>query len=244
MYLGSNSKITLFNGGTLVTIKETPADKIQIGNVEKYNGSEGTLEGFMIATSTTSVSPNGFMKSQPIVLPVKFTAFTVAARNNAVELKWATALEVNAQYFEVERSTNGTAWAPVGRVKAAGNTTQLTSYSYTDRSTIAGTVYYRIKQADIDGKAMYTNVQSISNSNNGQISITAAHNKVAVQFAQPVKGKTEVLIINRGGQVVARQVVENGSGQVFLSNTTNLKGAYFVAVNNGNGISASQQVIL
>ena len=242
--LGYQSKITLFDAATIETLKWNSADKINIGGVEKYNGAEGTITGPLVANNLTSVSPNGFMKSAPVVLPVKFAQFSVTTKNNAVQVQWATAEEVNAAYFEVQRSSNGTTWVEVGNVKAAGNTTALTQYNFTDRSMMTGKSFYRIKQADVDGKVVYTSVQSISNNGGKAVSIVTAAHQVAVQFAQPAKGKTEVLMLNAAGQVVIRQVVENGSGVVVLNNTTNLKGAYFVAVNNGAGISASQQIIL
>lgn len=242
--LGTNSKITLFEGATLVTSKFTPADKINIGSVEKYTGTEGTLTGPLLSSNKTSISPNGFMTSEPVVLPVKFASFNVAAKNNEVLVKWSTAEETGAAYYEVQRSNNGTQWTAIGQVKAAGNTKSLTPYNFTDRHNLAGTVYYRIKQVDVDSKMIYTAVQTLVNTNGSQVSIVAANQKVAVQFAQPVKGKVEVVVLNRAGQVVARQLVENGAGQVVLHQIASLKGVYFVAVHNGQGISASQQVIL
>ena len=55
LLLGNNSKITLFETARLVTLKGNPSDKINIGGVEKYNGSEGGLTGFMVASNTTSL---------------------------------------------------------------------------------------------------------------------------------------------------------------------------------------------
>lgn len=241
--LGYNSKITLQEGGRLVTLKRTPADKIIIGNVEKYNGSEGTLTGFMVATSTTSVSPNGFMKALPTILPVKFASFDVAIKNGGVQVQWATAEEANADYFEIERSNGNNVWTALGRVKAAGNSTSLVQYSFTDKSSVNGTVYYRIKQADVDGKTVYTTIKSVTNNNTAQVNIIAVNSQVAVQFAKEVKGKVDVLVVNRAGQVMARQTLNNPVGNITL-NTASLKGNYYVAIQSAAGVSASKQVVL
>ena len=237
--IGDNSKITLFTTGSLISIKENNADQITIGGIEKYNGTFGTLYGPLVASKSTS----GFQPVTYTVLPVKFTQFNVVAKNSHVVVQWATAEETGAAYFEVERSSNGTTWTTVGQVKAAGNTAQQTQYNYTDNYTVNGTIYYRIKQADVNGKANYTAIQTIRSGAMAQVNIVAAQNKVAVQFNQPVKGKVEVLIVNHAGQVINKQLIQNGAGQVVL-NTTNLKGAHFVTISNGAGINASKQVVL
>jgi len=240
--LGNNSKVIIQEKAKLVTTKGTPADKINIGNTDKYTGAEGTLTGFLLASNTTGVSPNGFLKAMPVILPVKFASFDVALKNNGVQVQWSTAEEVSADYFEVERSNGNNSWTALGRVKAKGNSTSLVHYSFTDKSAVAGTVYYRIKQADVDGKATYTTIKSVTNHNNAAITITGYNSQVALQFAKEVKGKVDVLVVNRAGQIMARQTLNNPVGHVTL-NTASLKGAYFVTI-QAAGQSASQQVVL
>ncbi len=242
--LGYNSRITLFEGGKIVTGKKNDADKIIIGDVAKYTGREGVLSGPLVASRTTSIAPMGFMKSEPIILPVKFAGFSVSSRNGDVLVQWSTAEEVNAAYFEVERSYDGASWAAIGRVAAAGHTTQLNQYSYTDKSAMGTTLYYRIRQVDHDGKAMHTIVQSLKKAISGGVTIIAAQQKVAVQFAQPVKGRVELQLVSVSGHVISRQVVDSAAGLVVLQSATALKGHYFITVSNGQDVHASQQVVL
>ena len=244
MALGGDSKISLTQYATIRSITGSNNNKISIGNVEKYNGSQGTLTGPLVASNTTGVVPSGFMAAEPVVLPVKFASFNLTAQHNSVLVKWSTAQEVDAAYFEVQRSSNGSTWTGIGQVTAAGNSNQLTHYQFTDASQQNGTAYYRIKQADHNGKAMYTTVQAIGATVVKPIHIFTANQTVTVQFAQPVKGKMEILVMNRAGQLLARQLVENGAGQVVLSSISHLKGAYFVTVTDGARIKATQQIIL
>lgn len=80
----------------------------------------------------------------------------------AVRLTWATASEVNSAYFVVQRSADGTAWQPLGRVAAASSSASARSYAYLDGAAPTGTSYYRLRQVDQDGTAAYSPVQSVT----------------------------------------------------------------------------------
>ncbi|MGV3658232.1 MAG: hypothetical protein ACO1NX_09765 [Chitinophagaceae bacterium] len=236
--IGGNSVINVYPSGRIVPVKGNGGEKITIGNIEQYTGKEGIIYGPMVATKTT----NGFVPFTFSVLPVQFASFGVALQNGKVLVQWSTIQEDGASYFEVERSTNGTDWTGIGQVTATGNSTRLVQYAFTDRNLVNGTAYYRIKQADVTGKTAYTAVQAIRTAA-AQVSIMNFHNKVAVQFGKEVKGKVDVLVVNRAGQVVARQTLTNPVGNVVL-NTSSLKGNHFVTIQSIAGVSASQQVVL
>lgn len=89
-------------------------------------------------------------------LPVLFTKFDAKCTNTGTLISWATAQEANTSHFEIERSTNGSSWATVGTVAAAGNSTVDRNYQQIDLN--GGTALYRIKQIDKDGQFIYTNV--------------------------------------------------------------------------------------
>jgi hypothetical protein len=96
----------------------------------------------------------------PQPLPVgliKFTGRRVAGRT-AAALTWATASELNNHYFAIERSADGLAFAKLAQVAGAGNSAAARNYSYTDEHALLGTTYYRLRQVDFDGKAMYSPV--------------------------------------------------------------------------------------
>jgi hypothetical protein len=75
-------------------------------------------------------------------------------------LSWQTATEKNNAGFDIERSTDSTAFSKIGRVKGNGTTTQSHSYTFTDK-TASGTVYYRLKQTDYDGSATYSSTVEV-----------------------------------------------------------------------------------
>lgn len=133
------------------------------GTLHGNNANTFIGDGWIISvsertpSSTTSVAP----------LPVSLVAFTAqAAGSRAAQLNWTTASELNNAYFEVERSFDGSTFASIGRVAGQGNKTTSTTYAFTDQAVAlpaaASTVYYRLKQVDVDGTAAYSPVRALS----------------------------------------------------------------------------------
>ena len=97
------------------------------------------------------------------VLPVTLTRFTAAASGAGVRLAWATASEIDNDYFAVERSADGRAFAAIGRVAGHGSTAQQQAYTYLDERPAAGRLlYYRLRQVDTNGAADYSPVRTVA----------------------------------------------------------------------------------
>ncbi|MEZ4983947.1 MAG: hypothetical protein R2795_02725 [Saprospiraceae bacterium] len=96
-------------------------------------------------------------------LPISLISFDITKiQNKQVLLKWATASEVNNDYFEIQNSADGQQWHFVSKISGNGTTTTYQYYSFTDQKPLSGTSYYRIKQVDFDGQVSYTPIKSIS----------------------------------------------------------------------------------
>ncbi|MEQ9442437.1 MAG: T9SS type A sorting domain-containing protein [Cyclobacteriaceae bacterium] len=89
-------------------------------------------------------------------LPVELLRFVAHWVTDGVKLQWETVYEENNDYFEIERSTDGARFKTIGRVSGKGNTTGLTAYNYLDPVKKYGAYYYRLKQVDFDGSAVYS----------------------------------------------------------------------------------------
>ena len=96
-------------------------------------------------------------------LPVELTAFMARAQGDAVALAWTTASEKNSASFEVERSLDGTRFERIGIVAAAGTSSTVRSYALTDDHPLIhpATLYYRLKQLDLDGTFRYSPVRKV-----------------------------------------------------------------------------------
>ena len=137
------------------------------GNADGWEAATGFNQlGHTITVSngTAGAPCNGEITfaATSAILPVRWGAWTAQYRHGAVLLNWETLLEANADYFDVERSTDARDWTPLGRVAAAGNTTMTQRYAWTDREVRSGNrYYYRLRQVDRDGTAAYSAVRSV-----------------------------------------------------------------------------------
>ena len=109
-------------------------------------------------------------------LPVEMLNFTAKKNNSLVELNWATASELNCNYFTVERanaesgqSENELQFANSGNVLSqalGGNSSILLNYFMEDRPEIPsgknGTVlFYRVRETDFNGNYSYSETRKV-----------------------------------------------------------------------------------
>lgn len=234
--LDINSTIAVYPGGTL---SSTGAwQSITVGGKTIFASGNPAIIGPQMANSGT----NGFMPFVP--LPVKFVGFTVIRKNNDALIQWSTSEEVNAASYEVERSIDGANWNTIASLHAAGNSSVVNNYTYSDKNISAKIIHYRIKQIDADGTSAFTAVKSlrIDISSSSEVRIASVQNKVLLQFPQQVKGNILVRFVSMSGQVVDQQIISSPVGQVVLN--SKLRGNYIIAVSNEQGINTARQVIL
>jgi hypothetical protein len=89
------------------------------------------------------------------VLPIELVYFLAEAlpSQKAVRLDWATAMELENDFFTIERSRDGINFYKVAEIPGAGTHSGLLEYSFTDITALEGTSYYRLKQTDIGGRS-------------------------------------------------------------------------------------------
>ena len=138
-------------------------------------------------------------------LPVEWLSFEGELAEGEVLLHWSTATETNNAYFEIERSTDGMEFSPIGRVEGALESTTTREYQFRDRNPLPGLNYYRLRQVDLDGQAGFSKILSVENKEIGHISLK---NNI-LQTGQP-------LFLERRGEV-------NGLGVIQL-NVANAEG--------------------
>jgi hypothetical protein len=102
--------------------------------------------------SWTTVDNNGVNMCS--ALPVELISFEVTPTPQGNLLTWKTASEHNSDYYLLERSVTGefTEKSIIQVVTAAGNSTELLTYSRIDNSFERGVNYYQLTQVDIDGQ--------------------------------------------------------------------------------------------
>lgn len=127
------------------------------------------------------------------VLAVNFSAFNLKQDNGRVQITWATASEQNNSHFDIERSSNGTAFTKIATVKGNNNSSNISNYSVYDDKPLNGVSYYRIKQVDNDGKVTISGIKSI----------TISGQKVVVRtYPNPTHGDINFILANNNGAAV------------------------------------------
>lgn len=100
-------------------------------------------------------------------LPVKLVYFNAEVENDRVLLNWKTSMELNNDYFTIEKSTDGETFETVKHIAGAGNSNQNLTYSEVDMLNNVPVVYYRLKQTDFDGTTSYSDVVEVFNTETG-----------------------------------------------------------------------------
>ncbi|MGB0390671.1 MAG: LamG-like jellyroll fold domain-containing protein [Salibacteraceae bacterium] len=150
--------------------------------------SSWTLENATLNTTSNTLTLGGQTGTQFIMgsanqfpLPVDLIFFTVNLQDDVVQLNWATASELNSDYFLVQKSLDGKSWKNLERVGAQGNSNQEVHYGISDFELVPNKIYYRLVQVDLDGKSHHYPIQSIWNDGK-------SGNNVSRVYPNPTKG--------------------------------------------------------
>ena len=68
-----------------------------------------------------------------------------------IAITWATASELENDYFILEHSGDGETWDEIGKIRGQGTTFTKHEYTFTDDFPIRGMQYYRLWQYDYNG---------------------------------------------------------------------------------------------
>jgi hypothetical protein len=156
--------------------------------------------------------PQPYLTGQNTTLPVKWLSFNATLlNNNAVQLDWATASEINNSHFIIERSEDLKSWINKGKLKGNGTINRISSYRFLDNISDVTTtsIYYRIKQVDLNGNYEYSSVQPIilNTFRNAQSIIlypNPATDKLKINHAFAQELKVEIRDLN--GKIVYQNV--------------------------------------
>jgi hypothetical protein len=135
--------------------------------------------------------------------------FAAAKRNQSdVYLSWTTVNELKSNKYEIEISKNNSEFVSIGQVQANtvnGSTSSKYEYPYHLPQANAGNLYFRVKQINSAGKAVYSPVKLVSfiDSKAGfSIYPNPVRNKVQLQFENAINGDFKVDIVNIAGQAI------------------------------------------
>ncbi len=200
--------------------------------------------------NTDSFNKQFVVSSNSNSLPVKLIAFNGSKEKEHIVLKWTTAFEVNNKGFEVERSIDGKNFRYIGFVKGNGSSSQLNNYQFIDEITKNATVYYRLKQIDMDGKFEYSNIVNINADDFGSIELVeVSPNPFDAELQVKVATSSDKAIKLSMYNVNGKLVMDRSVGASFGSNIIAIeeanalaKGLYILKVSQ-NGVIKTFKIV-
>jgi hypothetical protein len=217
------------------------------GDVSAKVTSAGT---YTTLTCTNSGCSSGWVAACPSfisTLPIELISFTAECNmENVVDLNWKTISETNNAFFTVERSANTNDWEILGTIKGAGTSTQTHDYSFTDKQRFGGTMYYRIKQTDLNGDFKYSDLVAARNCKIYAESIedvsfypNPASDDITVNSNSDA---TLLEIYNVLGKIVLQKNLFTGENTLSISDLSN--GTYFIKVSDASNASKMTRLVI
>lgn len=184
----------------------------------------GTLEAGEITTDTRPGSYSGFTLASiggGNVLPITLNLFDAALQySGAVKLNWETAMELNNDFFTIERSSDGKSFTELFTVSGAGTSYQPNRYVVYDEQPLPGINVYRLKQTDYDGNFTYFPLREVDNPVEPvqDFAITNVFpnpfgEQVMINFHTLAEGMAQVEVVSTAGKTVFRNQVRVNGGQ-------------------------------
>ncbi len=172
------------------------------------------------------------------VLPVELIEFNVLKNNNQVDIIWATGMEINNDYFIIERSQDGVNFLPLDNIKGAGNSTQTIHYAYVDKNPLPGTSYYRLQQVDYDGTKTYSPIKFVNFEGLEIVNVypNPSQGQFSVQVHSTLDGVLTLTIYDALGKIVSQENITIKKGYTVLNQYINVAtGRYFISAQLNNG---------
>ncbi|MGB4489766.1 MAG: hypothetical protein WBI75_01330, partial [Bacteroidales bacterium] len=196
-------------------------------------------------------------------LPISLLYFNGDCKDSIVVLNWATASEINNDYFTIEYTNSlndeDVMWTPIGIVNGAGNSNTMQTYQFIDKPILrdinAEIIYYRLKQTDYNGNyeyfsSIYVDCR-IDNYINTEIINAYCEQKnncnvVTVLFKMPGEINYTIKLYNVFGQLLAttKGISNEGENITQLYINEPLKESVYIVILHDNFQLKTKKVLL
>ncbi len=164
-------------------------------------------------------------------LPVSLISFDAELIGNDVELRWATASEIDNDYFTVQRSIDNVNFDDVKKIGGNGNSNIIIQYSTYDMDVPRSVLYYRLKQVDFDGTTTYSDVRVVKNSGDNELLIypNPSNGIFNIETSEPIN----IIVSSISGRIIEKyQYSKNSKNKLNLSDIA--KGVYILTIFSEN----------
>ena len=184
-------------------------------------GASGTIDNIVVDTTW----PNLFA-----VLPTTLKSFNAKPIKNGVELNWTSINETNFNYYQLEKSTNGTEFSTLAIINSKSVNGRETNYNFFDASLTAEKQYYRLKMVDKDGKNKYSQIVYVQSRKAVEFSLYPNPVTDQMVVTHPlVKSKDVLNIYTVTGRLIKNICLAEGTMQTTISVANLTKGSYTIS---------------
>lgn len=167
-------------------------------------------------------------------IPLSLLSFNAGLENGKAILWWATTNEINAAYFEIEKSSDGINFSIAGTV-AAKNGSGNNSYTFSDANPLSSNTYYRLKMIDKDGQYKYSNTVLLRIKAIAQLSVYPNPAKDRIILSHPVANNNSyVEVLSFDGKSIAYGKLQAGATSTTIDISILAKGIYLLTLINNN----------
>ncbi len=234
-----------FDGFNLTTATSNYYNNVTNSNMGPLGGFDGPAPSaslVQLVKSTVGDCSSGDRDwRECTILPVTLLEFKGNLNNNTAKLMWTVTNEINMNYYDVERSTDGVNFTKVATVSAtnASVATSIMNYSVNDGllNIGASVVYYRLKMMEKSGKFKNSNVITFRLNGKGNAGIVVNPNPAVSFFNLKISAVKDAVatirVIDLSGKLMISQSskVSTGVNAFTFSNLSNFSaGTYSVQV--------------
>lgn len=238
--LGDTVRFQWVSGSHTTTSTSVPGGGVSWNQNITSGSTTYTYKPAVIGTYNYRCTPHvgmGMIGSFTVTtpLPIKIVSFMVSPTYHGALLEWKDAQSEGFKgynYFEIERSTNGSDFTTVNQVKASSNIGG--KYQYTDEKWQPSMNYYRLKAVNKQGLAEYSTIISINNNLVTEKQIHLMENPVSNSLPLHImetKSELKIQVVDISGKVLLSKIIAKGfSGMLDLDLGTIAAGQYVLQV--------------
>lgn len=178
--------------------------------------------------------------------PVEWAVFDAIVTPSGVELDWATLTEINNDFFDVERSLDGSSFSSLGKVKGAGSSSEINNYAFLDANPQPGTNYYRLKQVDLDGESSYSHTIEVNMGIEDAISYRVYPNPTADFLTVETTGISVIgmTLLDANGKVILKEGPLGAASRLTFNISDLSPGIYYLNIEDEVLEITSKKIII
>jgi hypothetical protein len=215
------NRTALSNNITGLSIPNGATFWIRFTDIDATGADDGlSVDDFSIITASGGV------------LPISLGNFSAVKENNRGKLNWSTQQEINSNFFVVERSANNGSWQTIATVPAAGYSSSILNYSFTDPNPLRGVNLYRLQMVDKDTRVTYSDIRRVDFDKTFLYTVypNPAQDYILVTTDKQADASTRLQLINARGQVVMQKLLSTGLQPLRVNTKTLAAGIYYVKI--------------